>query len=63
MQLKSGRSIIVIISEKQIMNLIEIARRYSSVCHQMDWDDHETEVCALLKDIRIQQSEELKVIG
>ena len=52
----------MIISEKQIMNLLVIARRYNNVCIQMRWDDHRRETMDLLEEINNQQSEELKVI-
>lgn len=52
----------MIISEKQIMRLLEIARRYHSVCGQMSWGDHQAETSALIREITNQQSEELKVI-
>lgn len=50
------------ISEKQIMHLIEIAKKYYNVCGQMDWNDHKKETAALLRAIHNQQFEELKVI-
>lgn len=52
----------MIISEKQIMKLIEIARRYHNVCGQMDWVDHQKETAQLIREITNQQSDELKVI-
>lgn len=52
----------MIISEKQIMRLMELARRYYNVCGQMNWDDHQKETADLLRTITNQQSEELKVI-
>ncbi len=52
----------MIISEKQIMCLMELARRYYAVCGQMNWDDHKKETADLLRAITNQQSQELKVI-
>lgn len=52
----------MIINEKQIIRLMEIARRYHQVCCQMNWNDHKKETHDLLKNIMNQQSEELKEI-
>lgn len=52
----------MIISEKQIMQLMSMCRRYANVCDQMDWiEDHE-ECKRLHREIESQQSEELRVI-
>ncbi len=50
------------ISEKQIMRLMEIARRYHNICGQMNWNDHQKETADLLRQINNQQSEELKEV-
>lgn len=49
----------MIISEKQILKLIEICRLYWVVSDKNNWEYH-TEVCeSLLREIQEQQSEEL----
>lgn len=52
----------MIISEKQIMQLLRICRRYASICRQMNWHDHQEECKQLYREIEKQQSEELKVV-
>ncbi len=52
----------MIISEKQILELMNQCRRYQDVCRQMDWNDHWIECQLLLKLITDQQSKELQVI-
>ncbi len=52
----------MIISEKQIMQLMSICRRYANVCAQMNWKDDHNECKELHRLIEKQQSEELKEI-
>ena len=50
------------VSEKEVLHLINIARRYQQVCNQMDWLDHVREVGDLLRAIHDHQSDEIKEI-
>jgi len=52
----------MIISDKQVMNLIAMVQNYIFVCKQMDWHDLAEDSRRLLQQIRDQQSEELKVV-
>ncbi len=53
----------MIISEKQIMNLIAVANAYIATCFRLGAHEREMqEVQQLLESINDQQSEELKVI-
>ncbi len=52
----------MIISEKQIMQLMSICRRYANVCAQMDWKEDHKECKKLHREIERQQSEELKEV-
>ena len=55
----------MIISEKQILQLMTIARSASELAMQRQtqgWTTFSSSVCTLLDDINDQQSEELKVI-
>ena len=52
----------MIISEKQIMQLIHIAQRYQHLCSQYDWIEDGTYTHELLTEISYQQSEELKEV-
>ncbi len=51
----------MIISEKQIMELMSICRRYANVCAQMNWNDEHEKCKVLHREIEKQQSEELEV--
>lgn len=64
MQLKNGKNIIVIISEKQIMHLLQIASQAScALCTQSDnWRRWSESVARFLDEIHNQQSSELKAI-
>jgi hypothetical protein len=52
----------MIITEKQINHLIAMVQNYIFVCKQMDWHDIARDANMLLKQIRDQQSEELKEV-
>lgn len=52
----------MIISEKQIMQLMEIARRYHNLSRNMNFPD-QAETAELISQIMNQQPEELKVIN
>ena len=52
----------MIISEKQVMKLMSICRRYANLCAQMDWKTQHDECKELHRTIESQQSEELKEI-
>ena len=52
----------MVISEKQVMKLMSIARRYAHLCAQMNWPDHHDECRDLHREIEAQQSEELKEV-
>ena len=70
MPVKNGRNITMIISEKQIMQLIAVAKDYESTINTLIMNDmasgspkkHAAHIRQLLIDITNQQSEELKVI-
>lgn len=51
------------ISEKQVLRLLRICRRYASVCGQMDWKDRQEECKELHREIENQQSDELKELN
>lgn len=52
----------MIISEKQILALMRLARGYYSLCAQMNWEAEQIECRNLLRELESQQSEELKVV-
>lgn len=52
----------MIISEKQIMELMRLVCRYASVCTRMGLKDDQEECRDLYREIEKQQSEELKGI-
>lgn len=51
----------MVISEKQIIQLITMVQNYIFVCKQMDWHDLANDSRILLQKIRDQQSEELEM--
>jgi hypothetical protein len=52
----------MIISKKQIMQLMSMCRRYANVCAQMNWKEDHDECKLLHRQIEKQQSEELEDI-
>lgn len=49
------------ISDKQIMKLMSICRRYANLCAQMDWKDDHDECKKLHREIEAQQTQELRI--
>lgn len=52
----------MVISEKQVMQLMSMCRRYASVCAQMSWKKDHDQCKKLHREIEAQQSEELKEV-